>query len=104
MKPQRKKSRKVSRRKGSLYDENILNEVQFAEHKPFGWWYSPKYKPTQDGFFVGFKESIDYVKKVLITEVSISKTPNVSRCQMIVMLILIIRDLLMVYLGFLKVK
>ncbi|RCH91871.1 hypothetical protein CU098_002314, partial [Rhizopus stolonifer] len=37
-------------------------------HKPYGWWYSPKYKPTKDNFFIGFKESVEYIKQVLIKE------------------------------------
>ncbi|RCI04223.1 hypothetical protein CU098_012117 [Rhizopus stolonifer] len=35
------------------------------EHKPFGWWYSPTYKPVKDGYFVGYKESVEYIKSVL---------------------------------------
>ncbi|CAO3612328.1 unnamed protein product [Mucor hiemalis] len=42
--------------------EEDEKEVISEEHSPFGWWYSPKYKPTQNGYFVGFKESVDYVK------------------------------------------
>lgn len=44
--------------------------ISWIEHKPFGWWYSPKYKPTQDGFFIGFKESIEFVKDILVKEVN----------------------------------
>ncbi|CEG76814.1 hypothetical protein RMATCC62417_11662 [Rhizopus microsporus] len=35
------------------------------EHKPFGWWYAPRYKPTKDGYFIGYKESVAYIQQVL---------------------------------------
>lgn len=49
------------------------------EHSPFGWWYSPKYKPTQNGYFVGFKESVEFVKDVLIKQVSILKVRQLQK-------------------------
>ncbi|KAI8645843.1 serine hydrolase FSH [Parasitella parasitica] len=48
--------------------EEAAKEESSEEHKPFGWWFSPKYRPTQGGFFVGFKESIEFIKDVLIKE------------------------------------
>lgn len=47
----------------------FTNKFLCIEHSPFGWWYAPKYKPTQNGYFVGFKESVDYIKEVLIKQV-----------------------------------
>ncbi|KAI9486382.1 MAG: serine hydrolase FSH [Benjaminiella poitrasii] len=48
--------------------EAAAKEDTSEEHKPFGWWYSPKYKPTQNGFFIGFKESVEQVKDILLEE------------------------------------
>ncbi|KAI8972494.1 serine hydrolase FSH [Pilobolus umbonatus] len=38
------------------------------EHKPYGWWLLPKLAPAQNGYLVGFKESVEYIKDVLIKE------------------------------------
>ncbi|KAI8098236.1 serine hydrolase FSH [Gilbertella persicaria] len=53
----------ISERQQQEEEEEISEE-----HKPYGWWYSPKYKPTKDNFFIGFKESVEYIKQVLIKE------------------------------------
>ncbi|OBZ87102.1 Ovarian cancer-associated gene 2 protein [Choanephora cucurbitarum] len=45
--------------------QEAAQEYSSEEHKPYGWWYSPKYKPTQDGFFIGFKDSVEQIKQVL---------------------------------------
>lgn len=38
----------------------------------YGWWYIPAYKPVQeDGYHAGYKESLDYIKKVLKEQVSL---------------------------------
>lgn len=52
-------------------NKRLTKLINFTEHLPFGWWYSPKYKPTQNGYFVGFKESVEYVKDVLMKHVSL---------------------------------
>ncbi|KAI8967964.1 serine hydrolase FSH [Mycotypha africana] len=49
--------------------EEVANEYVSEEHKPYGWWFSPKYKPIdKDGFFIGFKESVDFIKDIMIKE------------------------------------
>ncbi|KAG2197112.1 hypothetical protein INT47_004177, partial [Mucor saturninus] len=46
--------------------EEAAKEEVSEEHAPFGWWYSPKYKPVRpDGYFVGYKETVEYVTDVL---------------------------------------
>ncbi|KAI7850011.1 serine hydrolase FSH [Circinella umbellata] len=39
------------------------------ELKPFGWWQPIRNRPnTSDGYYQGFKESIEYIKKVMIEQ------------------------------------
>lgn len=40
------------------------------ELKPYGWWYPiSTYANTADGYYAGFKESIEHLKGILINEV-----------------------------------
>ncbi|KAI8378743.1 serine hydrolase FSH [Choanephora cucurbitarum] len=38
------------------------------EEKPFGWWQPRKDPLPEDGYFEGFRESIEYIKEILIKE------------------------------------
>lgn len=39
------------------------------EMRPYTWWFHSRYKPlTEDGYFSGFEESIDYIKGVLLEQ------------------------------------
>lgn len=42
-------------------------------HKPYGWWYAPKHKPTRNGYLIGYKESINYAQQVLDKQVNNEK-------------------------------
>ncbi|KAI9323731.1 serine hydrolase FSH [Dichotomocladium elegans] len=45
------------------------NASEVQELKPYGWWFPTSTHPnTADGFYAGFRESIDYVKDILIKE------------------------------------
>jgi hypothetical protein len=41
----------------------------FLEEKPFAWWQPYNDQQTEDGFYMGFKESLNYLKDVMIKEV-----------------------------------
>ncbi|KAG1309341.1 hypothetical protein G6F64_005388 [Rhizopus arrhizus] len=49
-----------------ISNQEVLTKYDVSEgHKPYGWWYAPKHKPTRNGYLIGYKESINYVQQVL---------------------------------------
>lgn len=41
------------------------------EMRPYAWWFHTGYKPlTKDGYFQGFKDTMDYIVKVLNEQAS----------------------------------
>ncbi|GAA5801572.1 hypothetical protein HPULCUR_007020 [Helicostylum pulchrum] len=46
--------------------EKAEKEPVSEEHAMHGWWFSPSYKPVQaDGYLVGYKESVQYVRDIV---------------------------------------
>ncbi|KAI7859126.1 serine hydrolase FSH [Circinella umbellata] len=46
-----------------------VGELVPEEERPYAWWFIPKVKPMDsDGFFYGFRESIEYVQRVLLEQ------------------------------------
>ncbi|KAI7906983.1 serine hydrolase-domain-containing protein [Cokeromyces recurvatus] len=62
------KQNAIMYRKKTAAVRKSIEDIAELEHEPFGWWYAPSYKPTQNGFFVGFKESVEYFKNILLKE------------------------------------
>ncbi|KAI9491929.1 serine hydrolase FSH [Zychaea mexicana] len=45
----------------------VVGEQVSEEMRPFAWWFLPRSKPlTEEGFFYGFKESVEHIKQVLL--------------------------------------
>lgn len=45
------------------------SEKKIVEHKPYGWWYTPKNKSFEDRYFIGYKESVASIRQTLIEQV-----------------------------------
>lgn len=46
-----------------------LKRFYWLELKPYGWWFPVSSNPnTAEGYYAGFKESIEHVKKILIEQ------------------------------------
>ncbi|CAO3684934.1 unnamed protein product [Rhizopus stolonifer] len=41
---------------------------KIVEHKPYGWWYTPKNKSFEDRYFIGYKESVAFIRQTLIEQ------------------------------------
>jgi hypothetical protein len=40
-----------------------------VEGKPFAWWHPYDDKQTEDGYYIGFKESVAHLKEIMTKEV-----------------------------------
>ncbi|KAI8090684.1 serine hydrolase-domain-containing protein [Thamnidium elegans] len=53
-------------RKKTAVIRKSIEHMADLEHAMYGWWYSPDYKPVGlDGYLVGYKESLQYVKDIV---------------------------------------
>lgn len=51
---------------------SLYTDDAYIELKPYGWWFPiSSYPNTEEGYYSGFKESVEYLKDVLVKEVQL---------------------------------
>ncbi|KAI8139205.1 serine hydrolase FSH [Fennellomyces sp. T-0311] len=49
--------------------ETVVGVEVSEERRPYAWWFLPRTKPlTNEGFFYGFRESVEYMKGILLEQ------------------------------------
>lgn len=53
----------------TLFLKCYIYRFNFVEAKPCAWWHPYDDKQTDDGYYVGFKESVSFLKEFMTKEV-----------------------------------